>query len=149
MPHDAAGTDTDSSRVLHHVGFVVADIASAGQGLSRGMALQWDAKIWDDPLQRAKVTFLVNRSGEAQIELVEPVGEQAFVRGFLMEKGGGLHHLCYEVADVGREMADMKLRGAMIVSRPKPAAAFGGRRIAWMMTPEKLLIELLEREAHG
>ena len=44
------------------------------------------------------------------------------------------------------QMAEMKSRRALIVSRPKPAVAFQGRRIAWMLTAEKLLIELLERQ---
>jgi hypothetical protein len=42
-------------------------------------------------------------------------------------------------------MAEMKSRGALIVKRPKPAVAFGGRHIAWMLTAEKLLLEFLER----
>lgn len=41
-------------------------------------------------------------------------------------------------------MAEMKTRGAIIARRPKPAVAFQGRRIAWMLTAEKLLVELLE-----
>jgi hypothetical protein len=34
----------------------------------------------------------------------------------------------------------------MIVRRPKPAVAFDGRRIAWVLTPENLLVELLEKD---
>jgi hypothetical protein len=44
-------------------------------------------------------------------------------------------------------MAGMKSRGALIARRPKPAVAFEGRRIAWMLTAEKMLVELLERQA--
>jgi methylmalonyl-CoA/ethylmalonyl-CoA epimerase len=66
---------------------------------------------------------------------------------FLREKGGGFHHVCYEVADLEEEMAGMKSRKALIARRPKPAVAFQGRRIAWMLTAEKLLIELLEQQA--
>ena len=60
------------------------------------------------------------------------------------KKGGGLHHLCYEVEDCEKALAAMRQRSAMIVRRPQPAVAFAGRRIAWMLTAEKLLIELLE-----
>jgi methylmalonyl-CoA/ethylmalonyl-CoA epimerase len=34
---------------------------------------------------------------------------------------------------------------AILVRRPTPATAFGGRRIAWVYTRNKLLIEYLER----
>jgi methylmalonyl-CoA/ethylmalonyl-CoA epimerase len=53
--------------------------------------------------------------------------------------------LCYEVLDLERALAAFKSRGAVIAKRPLPAVAFEGRRIAWIVTAEKLLIELLER----
>ena len=81
------------------------------------------------------------RPGDAQIELVQPNADDSPVTRFLREKGGGFHHICYEVADLEERMAEMKSRGAMIAKRPKPAVAFQGRRIAWMLTAEKLLIQ--------
>jgi hypothetical protein len=34
--------------------------------------------------------------------------------------------------------------GLVMIRRPQPAVAFGGRRIAWFVSREKLLIEFLE-----
>lgn len=130
---------------LHHAGFVVRDIAAAIPGFVRSMGATWDGSIYADPLQKVKVAFLVTRPGEPQIELVEPLGPDSPVSRFLGERGGGLHHLCYEVDDLERHMAEMKSRGALIAKRPKPAVAFGGRPIAWMLTAERLLLEFLER----
>lgn len=132
---------------LHHIGFVVPDIAAAAPGFIRSLGAFWDEKIYEDPNQCVKVSFLTTRVGDAQIELVEPLGEQSPVRRFLHEKGGGMHHACYEVDDLEQQMARMKAQGSLIARRPKPAVAFDNRRIAWMLTPEKLLIELLERSA--
>jgi methylmalonyl-CoA/ethylmalonyl-CoA epimerase len=132
---------------FHHVGFVVASIAGTVEGFVRSLAAQWDGCIYEDPHQKVKVTFLVTRPGDPQIELVEPATDDSPVMRFLREKGSGLHHVCYEVDDLERAMGGMKLSGAMIARRPKPAIAFQGRRIAWMLTAEKLLVELLEREA--
>ena len=128
---------------LHHMGFVVADIAAAMPAFVHSMAAEWDGQIIEDPLQKAKVAFLTTRPGDAQIELVQPVGEDSPVRRFLQERGG-MHHLCYEVADLEAELKAFRSRGASIASRPKPAVAFGGRRIAWVITSEKFLVELLE-----
>jgi methylmalonyl-CoA/ethylmalonyl-CoA epimerase len=128
---------------LHHMGFVVADIANAMPAFVRSMAAEWDGKIFEDPLQKAKVAFMTTRPGDAQIELVQPVGETSPVQRFL-QQGGGMHHLCYEVAELEAELAAFRSRGAAIASRPKPAVAFGGRRIAWVITSEKFLVELLE-----
>ncbi len=137
---------TNSSR-LHHVGFVVAEIRTAMPGFLHSMQAQWDERIFEDPLQKVKVAFMSTRQGDAMIELVEPAGESSPVLRFLNEKGGGLHHLCYEVPDLEKSLAESRERGLMIVSRPKPAVAFGGRRIAWVLTKEKMLVEFLETSA--
>jgi methylmalonyl-CoA/ethylmalonyl-CoA epimerase len=131
---------------LHHVGFVVSSIQASMPGFARSMAASACSECFEDPLQKAKVAFLTARPGDAQIELVEPLGEDSPVRRFLQQTGGGLHHLCYEVADLEKELADFRSRGAIIAKRPKPAVAFGGRRIAWVITAEKLLVELLEEK---
>jgi methylmalonyl-CoA/ethylmalonyl-CoA epimerase len=131
---------------LHHVGFVVADVRAGMEAFVVSLDATWNGAIYDDPHQKVKVAFLSTRLGDAQIELVQPDGPDSPVLRFLTEKGGGMHHLCYEVDNLEHQMAAMKASGAMIMRRPKPAAAFEGRRIAWMLTREKLLVELLEKK---
>ena len=46
------------------------------------------------------MAFLTTRAEDARVELVEPADEDSPVLRFLREKGGGLHHACYEVADL-------------------------------------------------
>ena len=121
------------------------EIAPAINGFTQTLNASWDGRVYHDLHQKVKVTFLAIRPGEACLELIEPAAEDSPVLRFLNEKGGGLHHLCYEVNNLEDEMADMKLHGALIARRPKPAVAFEGRRIAWILTAEKLLVELLER----
>jgi methylmalonyl-CoA/ethylmalonyl-CoA epimerase len=96
-----------------------------------------------DPLQKVNVQCLKIASDSVQVELVEPVGSDSPVRRFL-SLGGGMNHLCYEVADVSASLKDLRARKSVILSSAKPAIAFGGRKIAWVITREKLLIELLE-----
>jgi methylmalonyl-CoA/ethylmalonyl-CoA epimerase len=130
---------------LHHVGFVVAAIAPAMEGFLRSLNGSWNERVFEDPLQSVRVAFLTTRPGEPQIELVEPVGDTSPVRKFLLERGGGLHHLCYETDNLEAEMKAFRSRRALGVKRPMPAVAFDGRRIAWVVTRENLLVELLER----
>ena len=42
-------------------------------------------------------------------------------------------------------LASARSRGAIVTRQPMPAVAFGGRRIAWIYTKNRLLIEYLER----
>lgn len=137
--------DTSAVARLHHVGFVVSSIQTAAEGFTASLSAQWDGTIVHDPLQRANVAFLrTPGAADALIELVEPAGEDSPVRRFL-EKSGGLHHLCYEVEDLEASLAKMRLEHAVVVKRPMPAVAFQNRRIAWIFTQQKLLVELLER----
>ena len=129
---------------LHHIGYVVSNIEASIRGFMHSLGMTWDGQIFHDPTQRVRVTFLATGPNCAQIELVEPSGDKSPVATFLAARGGGQHHLCYEVDDIDQALAAFKSRKAAIVQRPCPAVAFDGRRIAWFITREKLVVELLE-----
>lgn len=132
---------------LHHVGYVVQSIQNSAASFAKSLALEWDGKIIHDPLQTVLVSFFKPIApGNAVIELVEPVGTESKVYPFL-ERGGGLHHLCYEVDSLDRQLIWTKENHDTIVRRPQPAVAFEGRRIAWVFTKMRLLVEYLERHS--
>ena len=62
-----------------------------------------------------------------------------------LNKGGGLHHLCFEVDDLAEQLRQAQQEGSIVVRKPFPAAAFNNRQIGWVYTPDKLLVEYLER----
>lgn len=130
---------------LHHVGYVVSSIAESLPGWRNAVSPISVSAAFDDAIQRARVIFLdLPPDGTVKLELIEPLGPDSPVAGF-DQKGGGLHHLCFEVDDIEQQIHNMKAQRAMLIRRPQPATAFGGRRIAWMRTREKLLVEYLER----
>ncbi len=129
---------------LHHVGFVVRSIGEAAEEFSRSIGGAWDGRIILDPLQGVRVSFLNGPvPDDALVELVEPAAEGSPVEKFL-RKGGGFHHLCYETHDLKKQLEYSRSVGSVIVRAPVPATAFGGRRIAWVYTKAKLLLEYLE-----
>ena len=142
---------TESAKVMlepsfHHVGYVVRSIAEIGRDFAASIGATWDGEIIHDPLQEARVTFLrVGGPLTPAVELVEPAGESSPLVKFL-SRGGGLHHICYEVDALEPQLAESRSRGCLIVKEPLPAVAFAGRRIAWVYTPHKLLVEYLERQ---
>ncbi len=131
---------------LHHVGYVVPSIAESVKRWTATLSASSVSEPFTDATQRARVLFLEFESGTTSLELVEPLPGESPVARFL-EKGGGLHHLCFEVDDLEQQIVNMKTHQALLLRRPQPAVAFGGRRIAWMITRDKLLVEYLEREA--
>jgi methylmalonyl-CoA/ethylmalonyl-CoA epimerase len=136
---------TQPTMTLHHVGFVVKSIVGVAADFARSARLQWNGEIIHDPLQGARVSFLVpSTPGPPVIELVEPARPDSPVQAF-QRRGGGLHHLCYEV-DSHKELLNGHLaQHDFVVRAPLPAVAFAGRRIAWVYTRYGLLLEYLER----
>jgi methylmalonyl-CoA/ethylmalonyl-CoA epimerase len=129
---------------LHHIGFTLASIKDSAESFARSLGATWDGNIILDPLQKVRVTFLKGaHASDALIELVEPDGPDSPVSSFL-EGRGGLHHLCYEVDDLEAHLAFCKSVRTILVRPPVPAVAFGGRRIAWVLTRKRLLLEFLE-----
>jgi len=131
--------------VLHHLGCVVPSISAAAASFATSMSGSWDGHIIHDPLQRVRVAFVKPVDPRNPVyELVEPAGHDSPVNNFL-KKGGGLHHICYELDDLGAGLIRAREACFGVVSPPKPAVAFGGRRIAWICSRTRLLVELLER----
>jgi methylmalonyl-CoA/ethylmalonyl-CoA epimerase len=132
---------------LHHFGFVVSSIEKSAESFARSVAASWDRQIILDPIQKVRVAFFrAPNSADPLLELVEPGQPDSPVSRFL-EQGGGLHHLCYEVSDLESHLKFCKSAGNIVIRQPVPAVAFGGRRIAWVVTKNKLLIEFLERQS--
>lgn len=133
-----------SLRRFHHFGYVVESIDRSAARFVTSLGATWDEKVFADPIQLVRVTFLSITSGEALLELVEPNDERSPVIRFLKERGEGLHHVCYEVDSLDSAIPEMRKSGALMVKPPQRAVAFGGRRIAWVLAENKLLLELLE-----
>lgn len=123
---------------------MVRTIEAEIDAFAKSLGAACDGRIFHDPVQKVKVAFLQTpHDHDPQLELVEPAAEDSPVHRFL-QKGGGLHHLCYEVSNLEEHLKQMQSRHAIIVKHPQPAVAFTGRRIAWVMTAQKLLLEFLE-----
>jgi methylmalonyl-CoA/ethylmalonyl-CoA epimerase len=73
------------------------------------------------------------------------LGEDSPVNTVIGSSRGGLYHLCYEVADLDQTLTAFRRKRCLPFGKPLPAAAFGGRRIVFLITPQRDLIELLEQ----
>lgn len=114
-------------RGLNHVAIVVPRIAEArasyeALGLTGGEP---------EHVADQKVNVLVLKAGTQRIELVEPASEDSPVSNFLAKRGGGLHHLAYDVDDLERTLARLREAGVRLIDdAPRPGAH--GTRIAFV-----------------
>ena len=137
--------DNSQSLALHHIGCVVDSIEQKIESYRLDFGALSVSRTFADPIQRVWVAFLeLPTAGSVQLELVQPMTLDSPVAHFL-ENGGGLHHLCYEVDNLPEQIQRMKEQHSVLVRRPRPAVAFGGRHVAWMRSSGGILIEYLER----
>lgn len=131
---------------LHHIGKVVKDLDEARIVYEELFGLRVLGEPIVDPLQKVVVQFLSFGPGSGTvIELISPVSPESPVSKFL-EQGEGLHHFCFEVDDIFKETEALKQKGALVLGKPLPGKGHGDRLTAWIYTPAKELIELVEKE---
>jgi methylmalonyl-CoA/ethylmalonyl-CoA epimerase len=133
---------------LHHIGIAVGDISQAVEDHRRRFGCEPEGRVIHDPVQTAFIQFLRVRGSPALIELVAPDGPGSKLKKAL-EKGGGLNHLCHSTEDIESACRVLREQGMVLIHRPTPAVAFGGRRIAWLIGRDRVLIELVERVPLG
>jgi catechol 2,3-dioxygenase-like lactoylglutathione lyase family enzyme len=133
---------------LHHVGIVVRDVAESCALYVRRFGYEVKSPVIHEPTQTAHVQFLRLPGDRTFLELVAPDGPQSRLAGALA-KGGGLNHVCYAVGDIEGACRELRSDGMFLVHAPVPAVSFQGRRIAWLMGRDKLLVELVERGPDG
>ena len=128
---------------LHHIGKVVKDIDEAIKYHKETFGLEPLGDVEIDPIQKVKVVLLDTGFGEdVPIELICPAGEDSPVNKFL-KKGGGLHHLSFEVEDIGQATEELREKGALILGEVVPSTAHKNPSV-WLYTSSRELIELIE-----
>lgn len=117
----AADSDRAAIRRLHHVGLVVADLEQAYRFWRDALGLEL---IREAILAEQGVRAALLRLGNSQIELLQPLSASGAVARFLARTGGGLHHMCFETADIEGAMARAReLELPLIDSSPREGLA--------------------------
>jgi methylmalonyl-CoA/ethylmalonyl-CoA epimerase len=127
---------------IDHVGIVVGSLERAAAYYSSAFGLRPVRERIVDPLQDVELQFLEDDGG-TRLELIHPLSENSPVARAL-KQGGGLNHICYRVEDLESSIQAMVANGAKVVREPLPAVAFDGRRVTFLYTRERELIEFVE-----
>jgi methylmalonyl-CoA/ethylmalonyl-CoA epimerase len=131
---------------FHHVGYAVESIDQyLNDFLVPLFAPESVSGTFADEIQQVSVCFAQMQGGTV-IELVEPLGPNSPVNDVIGSTRGGVYHLCYEVDDLDAVVKTFRQKRCMPLGAPVPAAAFNNRRIVFLMTPQRDLIELVEAE---
>ena len=127
---------------IDHIGYAVKRIDRA---LSSFEKLDYVFEpVIDDTDRNVKLAF--GEKDGYRIELVAPLDkkQESPVDQYLSNAVGTPYHICYESDRFDEEIEELKSQGFKVVIEPKPAVAFGGRRVVFMMNIGFGLMEIVE-----
>jgi methylmalonyl-CoA/ethylmalonyl-CoA epimerase len=107
---------------IHHLGIAVEDLDAGILVYTElfGASLEHRERVDDQGVEAASL-----KVGASRIELLQPLGPDTPVGRFLAKRGPGMHHVAFEVADVGVELARLKARGAQLIDESPRRGMFG------------------------
>lgn len=128
--------------ILDHIGIAVKSIEERLHIWKNalGLTLVGIEEIHD---QKVKVAKLDARG--TKIELLEPIDKNSPIFKFIEKRGEGIHHLCFQVDDIEKALADMKSHNVRLIDEV-PRIGAGGKKIAFIHPKDMggVLIELCQ-----
>jgi methylmalonyl-CoA/ethylmalonyl-CoA epimerase len=111
-----------AARGIHHLGVVVEDLETALATYERlfGAEVEHTATVEDQGVRAASL-----RIGSGRVELLEPLGKDTPVGRFLAKRGPGMHHVAYEVTDLGAALEELARAGAELIDEQPRPGLFG------------------------
>ena len=128
---------------LNHVAIVVPDLTAA-RTLNR--AMMGATVSAEEDLPEHGVTTVFVELSNTKIELLHPLGEKSPIQGFLDKNpSGGVHHLCYEVAEIDAARDQLVASGARILGDGESRIGAHGKPVLFLH-PKDFCGTLIELE---
>lgn len=115
---------------LNHVAIVVPDLAAAAALYRDTLGARVSAPL---PLPAHGVTTVFVELPNTKVELLHPLGEKSPIAKFLESNpSGGMHHLCFEVADIRAARDRLKAAGARVLGDGEPRTGAHGKPVLFL-----------------
>jgi methylmalonyl-CoA/ethylmalonyl-CoA epimerase len=115
---------------LNHVAIAVPDLAAAARLYRETLG----ANV-SDPVDMPEhgVTTVFVTLPNTKIELLHPLGNASPIAAFLERNpSGGIHHVCYEVADILTARDRLKAGGARVLGDGEPKIGAHGKPVLFL-----------------
>jgi len=133
---------------LNHIGVATPSIETSIALYRDVLGATTIGEPFDLPAQGVKVCFV--DTPNAQIELIEPLGEASPIHGFIAKNpAGGQHHICYEVPDIHAAKTWFEGKGARVLGEAR-IGAHG--TLVFFVHPKDMggvLTEIMETPKHA
>ena len=115
---------------LNHVAIAVPDLSAAAEQYRTTLG----AKVGDPVDEKDHgVTVVFIELPNTKIELLHPLGSNSPIQGFLDKNpSGGIHHICYEVADIKKARDQLLSFGARVLGELEPKIGAHGKPVIFL-----------------
>src|SRR5262245_63076320 len=115
---------------LNHVAIAVPDLAAASSTYGGALGAKVSAPI---PQPAHGVTVVFVELPNTKIELLEPLGPNSPIKAFLERNpAGGIHHVCYEVANITVVRDHLIAQGARVLGDGSPKIGAHGKPVIFL-----------------
>ncbi|MCA3555805.1 methylmalonyl-CoA epimerase [Aestuariivirga sp.] len=115
---------------LNHVAIAVPDLVR-GSEVYRSMLGAKVSAPQAEPAHGVSVVFV--ELPNTRIELLEPLGGNSPIKAFLEKNpAGGIHHVCYEVADILAARDRLLAQGARVLGDGNPKTGAHGKPVLFL-----------------
>jgi methylmalonyl-CoA/ethylmalonyl-CoA epimerase len=115
---------------LNHVAIVVPDLGAAASLYRDTLGARVSPP---QALPAHGVTVVFVELPNTKIELLEPLGADSPIAGYLAKNpSGGMHHLCYEVPDIMAARDRLKATGARVLGDGEPRIGAHGKPVLFL-----------------
>jgi methylmalonyl-CoA/ethylmalonyl-CoA epimerase len=115
---------------LNHVAIAVPDLDAAAEQYRSALGANVGPPQ-DEPAHGVTVIFI--ELPNTKIELLYPLGENSPIKGFLDKNpSGGIHHVCYEVADILAARDHLRAQGARVLGDGEPKIGAHGKPVLFL-----------------
>jgi methylmalonyl-CoA/ethylmalonyl-CoA epimerase len=128
---------------LNHIAIAVPDLAAATAVYRDTLGATVSAP---QALPEHGVTVVFIDLGNTKVELLEPLGADSTIGGFVAKNpAGGMHHVCYEVDDIIAARDRLVASGARVLGDGEPRIGAHGKPVLFLH-PKDFLGTLVELE---
>ena len=107
---------------IHHLGVAVEDLDEAVETYRSVFGAELEHR---EPVPAQGVEAAAVRVGASRVELLRALGADTPVGKFLANRGPGMHHVAYEVADLRGELRQLAEQGVELIDEEPHEGLFG------------------------
>ena len=115
---------------INHIAIAVPDLDAAIDRYRNGLGARVSAPQ-DLPEHGVRVVFVELEN--SKVELLLPLGDASPIAGFLAKNpDGGMHHICFEVADIIAVRDQLTAQGARVLGDGSPKTGAHGKPVLFL-----------------